>query len=236
MSEPDEVQADEASANGQEPGGETQEHSWLVGDPDPNRLVSYATNLRNERAELKERLAKAEGTWDDEDEWVKRGEERFPHRFVQDSEETDVDDTEYDEEDDPRDRELSELKEQAKAHDEWIRQQQNDSAMQQFKRDADELAAVSEVELDEEDRRLIYQKGQELGGSKGWGRKELEKAVAWLVERDRRIEQRGLERTKSSKRAPHVPTGGSAGKGPTPDLDTLEGRKALYDKRIAERG
>lgn len=221
-------QADEASADGQVPGGEKSYPEWLQGDPDPDRLVSYADNLRKERADLKDRLA----AWDDEEEWAKRGQERFPHRFVDDSEEPD-DDEQYVEEDDPRDHKLSELEQRQQAHDEWIRQQQLDAAERQFKADVEALATAAEVELDADDLEVIRAKGQTLGGEKGWGPDELAKAFKWLVDRDQRKAQHSIDRMKSSKRVPHVPAGGNAGKGPQPDLDTVQGQQAYVKERLA---
>lgn len=221
-----EGQADEASADVQVTGGEKSYPEWLQGDPDPDRLVSYADNLRKERAELKDRLAE----WDDEEKAFDRVRERFPHWLEEDSEETD-DDDEYEEDDDPRDHKLSELEQRQKAHDEWIASQQNEAALRQYTNDVNGLASEQDLELDDEDRALIYRKGQELGGEKGWGQKELKEAFDWLVKRNERIEQRALERVKSSKRAPHTPTG-KAGKGPQPDLDTEAGRQAFYAQKL----
>jgi hypothetical protein len=223
-------EAIEANADEQVSGGEKSRPEWLQGEPDVDRLVSYADNLRNERASLRERLEQ-EAVWDDEEKAFERVKERFPHWLEGDFEETDDDDEEF-EEDDPRDHKLTELEDRQKAHDEWIADQQNRAAMEQFKSDVDGLATDKEIELDDDDRTLIYRKGQELGGDKGWGRKELEQAFKWLVERNERIEARALERVKSSKRAPHVSAGGKAGKGPQPDLDTEAGRAAFYAERL----
>ena len=226
-------EADEANVNEQASGGETPE--WLVGDPDPQRLVSYADNLRTERTKLKERLEAAERAWEDEEEWVKRGAERFPDRFVQDSEETDDDDELEDDDDDPRDHKLSELEANQRKHDEWIAQQEQQASLRAFNTDLDELAASREVELDDDDRALILERSVKIGAeSKAWDRKATEQALDWLVKKYEKREQAALERVKSSKRAPHVPTGGTAGKGPQPDLDTPAGRKAYYAQRLGQ--
>lgn len=229
MSDTDE--AIEANADEQVSGGEKSYPDWLQGDPDPDRLVSYADNLRKERADLKERLA----AWDDEETAFSQVRERFPHWLEDDtSEETDDDDTDEFDEDDPRDQKLSELEERQKAHDEWIERQNHQASLAAFNGDLDSLAADREVELDADDRALILDRSIKIGQeSKAWDRKATEKALDWLIARNERVEQRALDRVKSSKRAPHVPTGGKAGKGPQPDLDTLQGQQAFVRQRLA---
>jgi hypothetical protein len=86
---PDEpIQADEASADAQGAGGEpSYDRSWLIGEPDPARVVTYASKLREEKAALKQRLAEQESVWEDEEAAVARFAEKFPNRVVDDSEE-----------------------------------------------------------------------------------------------------------------------------------------------------
>lgn len=231
MADTDETaEAVETSADVQETGGEKSYPDWLQGDPDPDRLVSYADNLRKERADLKERLA----AWDDEESAFERVKEKFPHWLeAEDSEETDEDDDEFDE-DDPRDQKLSELEARQKAHDEWIEQQTQRASLDAFNADLDELAAAKEVELDDDDRALILERSAKIGQeTKAWDRSATEKALDWLIGKYEKREQQALERVKSSKRAPHVPAGGKAGKGPQPDLNTPEGQRAYVKQRLA---
>jgi hypothetical protein len=223
-------QADEANANEQVSGGEKSYPEWLQGDPDVDRLVSYADNLRKERADHKQRLAE----WDDEETAFRRVQEKFPHWLEADSEEeTDNDDYEVEDDDDPRFQKLSELEKQQASQAEWIAQQQRQEGERAFNADVDELATAREVQFDEDDRDLIAKKAISYGSGEGFTKKELEKAIDWLVARDERVASARLEKVKSSKRAPHVPTGGSAGKGPQPDMRTEAGRKAFYEQKLA---
>jgi hypothetical protein len=220
-------EADEANANEESSGGESSRPAWMQGDPDVDRLVAYADNLRNTRAELQDKLAKAEA-WDDEDAVYQKVSEKFPHWLEDGSSETD-DDDEF--EDDPREQELSELRERTKNHDEWIAQQQAQEFKRDFNKHVSELCG-DEIELDDEDREFILQRS--LSDKAGPGPDATERAFKWLTSRYTAREQAALERVTSSKRAPHVSAGGKAGKGPQPDMDTIEGRKAFYDAKLAE--
>jgi hypothetical protein len=221
-------EADEANANEESSGGESSRPAWMQGDPDVDRLVAYADNLRNTRAELQDKLAKAEA-WDDEDAVYQKVSEKFPHWLEDGSSETD-DDDEF--EDDPREQELSELRERTKNHDEWIAQQQAQEFKRDFNKHVSELCG-DEIELDDEDREFILQRS--LSDKAGPGPDATERAFKWLTSRYTAREQAALERVTSSKRAPHVSAGGKAGKGPQPDMDTIEGRKAFYDAKLSER-
>lgn len=224
-----EGQADEASASGQVPGGERSYPEWLQGEPDVDRLVAYADNLRRERQELKDKAS----VWDDEEAAFEQIRERFPHWLEDDDSEEPVDD-EYDDDEDPRYQKLSELEERQKAHDEWIARQEHQASLQAFNKDLDDLAAEHGVDyLDKEDRALVLDWSVKIGQEqKAWDRKATEKALQRLIARDERVANHRLEKVKSSKRAPHVSSGGQAGKGPQPDLSTEQGRAAFYAARL----
>lgn len=223
------IQADEAGAAEQGSGGEQShddDRSWLVGEPDPERLVSYATNLRKERADLKGRLQEAD-VWDDEEAVFARVQERFPHWLDNTEEEQDEDDEEFD--DDPRDRELRELRERQKAHDEWIAQQNADKEKARFEGDLKRF--VGDRELSARADRAI--RLEAATGS--LGPKDLERLVNEWVEYEDGLRQSGIEHLKSSKKAPHVPSGGRAGSGPKHDTSTTEGRSAFFKDRLGQQ-
>ena len=223
----DPTQADEAGAAEQGSGGEQShdDRSWLVGDPDPDRLVSYASNLRKERATLKERLEQAD-VWDDEDAVFERVREKFPH-WLETEEEPEEDEEQFDDDDDPRARELSELRERQKAHDEWIAKQNAEKEKQRFEADLNRF--VGDRELSPRADRAIR-----LEAASGQiGPKDLEKLVNEWLEHEDSLRQSGIERLKSTKKAPHVSAAGNAGQGPQPDLTTSEGRAEFFKQRMA---
>lgn len=224
----DPIQADEAGATEQGSGGEQShdDRSWLVGEPDPERLVSYASNLRKERADLKERLTKAD-VWDDEEAVFARVQERFPH-WLDAEEEQEEDDEEFDD-DDPRDRELRELRDRQKAHDEWIAQQNAEKEKSRFEGDLQRF--VGDRELSARADRAI--RLEAATGS--LGPKDLERLVNEWVEYEDGLRQSGIEHLRSSKKAPHVPAGGKAGSGPKHDTSTTEGRTAFFKDRLGQQ-
>jgi roadblock/LC7 domain-containing protein len=225
----------EANANEESSGGESSRPAWMQGDPDVDRLVAYADNLRNTRAELQDKLAKAESAWDDEDTAYQRVSEKFPH-WLDDGGSVESDDDDEYEDDDPREAQLKELADRQAAHDQWITEQKDQAQLRAYHADVDKVQAEKEVEFDQDDRVLIAQKAASYNNDgKPFTKKELEKAVDWLIARDERVAQARLDRLKSSKRAPHVSAGGNAGKGPQPDMDTLEGRTAFYNAKMAEQ-
>lgn len=119
---PDEpIEADEASADAQGASGEpSYDRSWLVGEPDPERVVTYASKLREERASLKERLTEAERIWDDEEAAVERFAEKFPNRISEADEESDSGqglEDEDDEDEDPREARIAALEAAAQARE-----------------------------------------------------------------------------------------------------------------------
>lgn len=227
----DPIQADEAGAAEQGSGGEQShddDRSWLVGDPDPERLVSYATNLRKERADLKNRLQEAD-VWDNEEAVFARVQERFPHWLDDNTEEEQEDDDEEFDDDDPRDRELRELRERQKAHDEWIAQQNADKERARFEGDLKKFVGDRDLS-DRADRaiRLEAATGQ-------LGPQQLERLVNEWIEYEDGLRQSGIEHLKSSKKAPHVPAGGKAGSGPKHDLNTTEGREAFFKEKLGQQ-
>ena len=225
----DPAQADEAGAAEQGSGGEQShdvDRSWLDGDPDPDRLVSYASNLRKERAELKDRLGKAD-VWDDEDAVFERVRERFPHWLETGQDQEPEEDDEFDEDDDPRIRKLSELEERQKAHDEWIAQQTAEKEAQRFEADLKRFRGDRELS-DRADRAIRLE-----AATGRLGPKDLEKLVNEWLEHEDGLRQSGVKQLKESKKAPHVARTGSAGSGPQPDLTTSEGRSEFFKQRLA---
>lgn len=228
----DQERPDEATADAQGAvQAETSSPPWGE-DFDADRAWRSIQAGRETEKELKERLRAEQSAWDDEDAVYKRISEKFPH-WLEDGTQDSVDDDDEFEDDDPRDQELKELRERQAAHDEWIAEQKNQAQMRAYHADVDEVQTAKEVVFDEDDRVLIAQKAASYTDGQGFGKKELEKAVDWLIARDERIAQTRLEQVKSSKRAPHVSAAGKAGTGPQPDMDTLEGRKAFYDAKMA---
>jgi hypothetical protein len=228
----DPTQADEADATEQGSGGDhshEQDRSWLQGDPDPDRLVSYATNLRKERAELKERLAKAD-VWEDEDAVFEKVREKFPHWLEADEQEPEEQDDDEFDEDDPHAAQLRELAERQKKHDEWIAQQNAEREAARF--DADLKRFVGDRDISDKAERAIR-----LEAATGkLGPKELQTLVDDWVAYEGTLRQSGIEQLKSSKKAPHVPAGGNAGRGPQPDMTTSEGRAEFFKQRMAGGG
>lgn len=149
--------------------------------------------------------------------------------------EEEPDEDEFDD-DDPRDAQLKELTERQKAHDEWIAEQRQVATVRAFTTDLDEMLAEKGVELDEDDRALIFERSARIGQeTKSWDRNATAKALDWLLGKYEKREQAAVERLKSSKRAPHVSPGGKPGSGPQPDLTTREGREALFKERLAQQ-
>jgi hypothetical protein len=225
----DQERPDEAPADAQGAvQAETPSPPWGE-DFDADRAWRSIQAGRETEKELKERLRAAEAAWDDEDAAYQRVSEKFPHWLEDTASVESDDDDEF--EDDPTHAELAALKEQAQTHQEWIAQQQAQEFKRDFNKHVSELCG-DEIELDDEDREFILQRS--LSDKAGPGPDATERAFKWLTSRYTAREQAALERVTSSKRAPHVSAGGKAGKGPQPDLDTIEGRKQLYEARLAE--
>jgi hypothetical protein len=228
----DQERPDEAPADAQGAvQAETSSPPW-GDDFDPDRAWKAIQSGRETEKELKERLRAEQSVWDDEDALYQKLSEKYPDWVTDGASEEPVDDDEFEDDDDPRDQELKELRERQSAHDEWIAEQKNQASIKAYNADVDEVQTAREVEFDEDDRVLIAQKAASYTNGGGFTKKELEKAVDWLIARDERIAQARFEKVKSSKRAPHVSAAGKAGKGPQPDMDTIEGRRAFYDAKL----
>jgi hypothetical protein len=231
----DQERPDEAPADAQGAvQAETPSPPWGE-DFDADRAWRSIQAGRETEKELKERLRAAEAAWDDEDAAYQRVSEKFPH-WLDDGGSVESDDDDEYEDDDPREAQLKELADRQAAHDQWITEQKDQAQLRAYHADVDKVQAEKEVEFDQDDRVLIAQKAASYNNDgKPFTKKELEKAVDWLIARDERVAQARLDRLKSSKRAPHVSAGGNAGKGPQPDMDTLEGRTAFYNAKMAEQ-
>jgi hypothetical protein len=231
----DEERPDEAPADAQGAvQAETSSPPW-GDDFDADRAWRSIQAGRETEKELKERLRAAEAAWDDEDAAYQRVSEKYKHWLEDDGSVESDDDDEYEDDDDPREAQLKELADRQAAHDQWITEQKDQAQLRAYHADVDTVQAEKEVEFDQDDRVLIAQKAASYNNDgKPFTKKELEKAVDWLIARDERVAQARLDRLKSSKRAPHVSAGGNAGKGPQPDMDTLEGRTAFYNAKMAE--
>lgn len=231
MSETPENTVDETvePANDQASGGEDSQtdRSWLDGDPDPDRLVSYASNLRKERAELREKLDRETKAWEDEAE-LKERLTRLGYEFDDNTDEPDYDEDDEDlGEDDPN----QELRQQVS--DLAQREQQRELAefRQQFDTHVDGL--TEGMELTDRERALIWAESAANGGNNVPTKAGTEKAVKDLRKWREELENQAIAKYRDSKNAPHVPTGGKPSKGPQPDLTTTEGRSEFYRQKMA---
>jgi hypothetical protein len=224
----DEERPDEAVTDAQ--GAVTSEEApppW-GDDFDPARAWKTITHLRDREKELESSHKTLRQLEDDEEariEWLKQ------HGYEIEADEEPVPGEDF-EDDEPEDSRLKEYEQQLKQHQEWIQRQEAERAMQAFQKDLEQMTPEG-VELDEDDRQIILDRA--LKHKDGWNRDTTQEALTWLLGRYEKRESAAIERLKGSKRAPHVSSGGKAGKGPQPDLDTEAGRAAYYADRLGQQ-
>lgn len=225
------IQADEANADAQGAGGEpSYDRSWLVGDPDPERLVTYASKVREERAALKQRLAEAEGVWEDEEAAVARFAERFPDRVSDADEELDEGqgpEYEDDEDDDPTAARIAALEADKQAREQREEAQAFQSQWSGWEDYVKGLVPEGTRELTAWELKALKMDSASKDGWPVTPDKAERQLKAFLKERDE-YDTSIVENYRQSKRAPNRPP--QAGKAGEAEFD----RKAATPQQRRE--
>lgn len=185
-------------------------------DADTTDWQKRYTDLQPEYTRTTQALKDEQAIWDDEQAVLARIAEKYPHLMAdEDDTDDDDDDVTFDDDDTPQFAKLSpEDEARLKAHDEWIAQQAQAQATEQFNKDLAEEAG--DRSLSRQAKEWIFNETIKLGD----GRDNLKKAFASWVEFEDGLGESYLERVKKSKRAPHVPANGQ-----TPNSDEVDWSK-----------
>lgn len=170
-------------------------------------------SLQPEYTRTTQALKDAESVWEDEQALLQRIAEKHPHLLAEEEEETEDDPTFEETVDDPRFKELEALKQ-------WQAQVESERGEARFQ--ADLKTELGDQPVPKAATDWIKARTHALGNNPT----ALKKAVEEFTSLSEELGTAHLERVKQSKRAPHVPAGGSTPTG-VPDFSQMTEKQAL---------